>query len=1038
MIKNLFKARGFRVWLIVSVVLIAVFTVVTVLASAVYFDIICRVMPGGGLRAVYAEGVEPIFTPDEGISTKADAYRVAREFNEELAGEGFVLLKNEEGALPLATPVSDPDVSARPKISIFGKNSVNIAYGGSGSGGANTADCVDLYTALTDAGYDCNTTLKNFYEDTNASGPVRVGNSSDLDSGDTVVLSTAETPQSMYTDAVKSSYAEFSDMALVVITRIGGEGWDIPRLMTGATGYRNEDDHFLQLDANEEDLIAAVCEAGFGRVVVVINSGSAMELGFLESDSPYVTDKGYEIDPDKIDAAVWMGYPGMTGTNALASILSGEVNPSGRLPDTYATDFKKDPTWENFGDNRITANADSKIVGGDQYTLGGYEGVQSYYFVDYEESVYVGYKYYETRGVTDGEEWYEDNVVYPFGYGMSYTRFTWTIEDASSINNVAISGSEKYTVQVRVKNDGNVAGKEVIQLYAHAPYTEGKIEKPEVTLVDFAKTGLLQPEEEEVVTLTFDPYYLASYDYNDANDNDFSGYELDAGDYSLYVSADAHDRSTAIPFRVASGIKYKSDPVTGYKVQNLYTDCEDSRFDSATQLSDVTVDGETRKGLSRSDWTGTWPTTPTDDERTVDRDFISALQDTRHNNPGNFDDIIMPVTGSGGDMTLRDLLFEEDGSYHDHDGDGIPSVAYDDKRWEALMDQADIAEMINFYDYAGYQTRAVDSIGMPRTNDSDGPVGWVCFMDNGVYYDTCSYCAEVVVAATFNKDMARAFGNSVGNEALFGNERGDGMPYSGWYSPGVNIHRSPFGGRNFEYYSEDPVLSGKMATETYKGCMSKGVYPYIKHFALNDSEIYRTNNICIWANEQAIRELYLKPFETAIKEAEVTLKYIADDKGTVAEKTIGATAIMSSFNRLGTTWAGGHYGLMTEVLRGEWGFEGVALSDFNLYEYTDVDQAVRAGTNLNLNLVGIPFADEKSDTAVSVMREAIHAMSYAVVNSNRMQGVTPGSTFIYHLAGWQMGFIALAICLYVAAAALTVWIIVRAVRGRKRGTDDKR
>ncbi len=1001
MIKNLFKARGFRVWLIVSVVLIAVFTVVTVLASAVYFDIICRVMPGGGLRAVYAEGVEPIFTPDEGISTKADAYRVAREFNEELAGEGFVLLKNENNALPLATPVSDPDVSARPKISIFGKNSVNIAYGGSGSGGANTADCVDLYTALTDAGYDCNTTLKNFYEDTNASGPVRVGNSSDLDSGDTVVLSTAETPQSMYTDAVKSSYAEYNDMALVVITRIGGEGWDIPRQMTGATGYRNEDDHFLQLDANEEDLIAAVCEAGFDRVVLAVNSGTALELGFLKKDSPYVTDKGYEIDPDKIDAAVWMGFPGMTGTNALASILSGEVNPSGRLPDTYATDFKKDPTWENFGDNRITANADKEIVGGDQYTLGGYEGVQMYYFVDYEESVYVGYKYYETRGATDGEEWYDANVVYPFGYGLSYTRFTWTLEDASGINNVAISGSEKYTVQVRVKNDGDVAGKEVVQLYAHAPYTEGKIEKPEVTLVDFAKTGLLQPGDEEVVTLTFDPYYLASYDYNDANDNDFKGYELDAGEYSLYVSANAHDRSTAIPFRVTGGIKYESDPVTGYKVQNLYTDCEDSRFDSATQLSDVTVDGETRKGLSRR---GTWPTTPTDDERTVDRDFISALQDTRHNNPGNFDDIIMPVTGSGGDMTLRDLLFEEDGSYHDHDGDGIPSVAYDDKRWEALMDQADIAEMINFYDYAGYQTRAVDSIGMPRTNDSDGPVGWVCFMDNGVYYDTCSYCAEVVVAATFNKDMARAFGNSVGNEALFGNERGDGMPYSGWYSPGVNIHRSLFGGRNFEYYSEDPVLSGKMAAEQIKGVQAKGVYTFIKHFALNEQETHRSiGGDCSWVTEQCIREIYLRPFEIAVKEG-------------------GTRGLMTSFNRIGTRWTGGDYRLVTEILRNEWGFEGAVICDFNtIPDYMNSRQMAYAGGDMNLVLADpVSWCDASSPADVYVLRNCVQNAAYAIVNSNAMNGEIIG----YKMPIWQIVLIVID-CVIVAGIAVWGFFAIR-------------
>ncbi len=1015
MFGKLWKSIGSRVWMIVSLILIVLFTVVTILACAVtdFYNLLNMVMPGGGPRAVYAEGVEPIYLSD--YDSKQEVLAAARDFNEEMAGEGMVLLKNENNALPLATPVSDPDVSARPKISVFGKNSVNLAYGGSGSGGtdASAGGFVDLYTALADAGYDCNPTLKSFYDDTNASGPVRVGNSRDLDSGDTVILSTAETPQDKYTDAVKSSYAEYNDMALVVITRIGGEGWDIPRQMTGATGYRNEDDHFLQLDANEEDLIAAVCEAGFDRVVLAVNSGTALELGFLKKDSPYVTDKGYEIDPDKIDAAVWMGFPGMTGTNALASILSGEVNPSGRLPDTYATDFKKDPTWENFGDNRITANADKEIVGGDQYTLGGYEGVQMCYFVDYEESVYVGYKYYETRGATDGEEWYDANVVYPFGYGLSYTRFTWTLEDASGINNVAISGSEKYTVQVRVKNDGDVAGKEVVQLYAHAPYTEGKIEKPEVTLVDFAKTGLLQPGDEEVVTLTFDPYYLASYDYNDANDNDFKGYELDAGDYSLYVSADAHDRSTVIPFRVTGGIKYESDPVTGYKVQNLYTDCEDSRFDSATQLSDVTVDGETRKGLSRSDWTGTWPTTPTDDERTVDREFIRSLEDVTHNNPTDFTKVTMPWTEEDNGMKLRDLLFDEvTGEPLDDDGDGIPFADYDDERWELLLNQCTAAEMINLYDYASYHTEPVSSIGLPRTNEGDGPVGWACFMDSTTFYDTCSYCCQSLIAATWNKDIAFRFGEMVGNEGIIGNERGDKMPYSGWFAPGVNIHRSPFGGRNFEYYSEDALLSGKMAAEQIQGCQSKGVYTFIKHYALNEQETHRSiGGDCSWVTEQSMREIYLRPFEIAAKEGEMR-------------------GLMTSFNRIGTRWTGGDYRLVTEILRNEWGFKGAVICDFNtIPQYMNSRQMAYAGGDLNLATQPVSWCNESSAADMYILRQNVKNTCYTIVNSNAMNGEIIG----YKMPIWQ---IVLIVVDCVIVAGIAVWGFFTVRKALKKNKDE--
>ena len=1002
MIKKLWKSAAVKVWSIVSFVVIILFLVVTILSTTAFYELFNLVMPGGGPRAVYAEGIEPIYVSD--YDNKADVYAAARDMNREICEEGMVLLKNSEisagkKALPLATPVSDTSVTARPKISVFGKNSVNIAYGGSGSGGADTSNVIDLYEALDQAGYDVNPTLKAFYEDTNASGPLRAGNSSDLDSGDTVVLSTAETPQSSYTDTVKQSYGNYKDMALVVITRIGGEGFDLPRLMTDATGAREgKDDHFLQLDQNESDMVKAVCDAGFDRVVICLNTGQAIETGFMEADSGYVQLKGYDIDPDAIDAAVWMGFPGESGTLALGNILNGSVNPSGKLADTYATDFKADPTWFNFGDNRITAkNQDgTRVTGGDEYVFDVPSNDQPkvyYYFVDYEEGVYVGYKYYETRGAGN-EEWYDANVVYPFGYGLSYTDFSWTVEDVSAVENVAIDGHTKYTVKIKVRNEGEVAGKEVVQLYGHAPYTPGGVEKPETTLLDFAKTGLLEKGAEETVTLTFDPYYLASYDYKGLNDNDHKGYELEAGDYELRIGHDAHDTEFTVPFKVTSDIIYDKDPVTENTVENRYTDCENSDFNSNTGL-------ETE--LSRNDWEGTWPQTPTEAERHFGYDLLDALEDVSHNNPTDFSTVQMPASEVDNGMTLRDMLYGEDGEYKNLDEDGRPYVTLGDERWGSLLDQCAVPDLIAMYDNGAYHINAIESIGFPRINVSDGPVGWACFMDKERFYDTCSYCSQTLVATSWSKQVAYDFGQMVGDEGLIGNEKGDKSPYTGWYAPGANIHRSPFGGRNFEYYSEDGVLSGIMAAEQIKGCHSKGVFCFIKHFAVNEQETHRSiSGDSSWLTEQSMREIYLRPFEIAVKEG-------------------GTRAVMTSFNRIGTRWTGGDYRLLTEILRNEWGFEGVVICDFNtIPAYMNSRQMAYAGGDLNLATQPVSWCDESSAADVTVLRDNIKNIFYAVVNSNAMNGEVIG----YKMPIWQI-FLIVIDCVIVVGVAVWGFFVVR-------------
>ena len=762
--------------------------------------------------------------------------------------------------------------------------------------------------------------------------------------------------------------------------------------------------------------IAAVCEAGFKKVVIAFNTGNAMELGFLKAETEYVTAKGYKIKPEKIDAAIWMGFPGETGTKALGKILTGKVNPSGRLADTYAVDFKKDPTWFNFGDNRITSkgtykgantDTDKYIPGGDEYVF-DIDKKQwpevPYYFVDYEESVYVGYRYYETRFGSNEAE-YVKNVVYPFGYGLSYTEdFLWSIADETQIKDKAIEKGKTYKVTVNVKNNGTVAGKEVVQLYGHAPYISGGIEKSEVVLLDFAKTELIEPGQSKQVTLEFDPYYLASYDYTDANKNGKSTFELDkSDDYALYVSASSHEKKFTIPFKVSADIIYDKDTVNGKtEVKNRYTNCADARFNSLNDHMTL---------LSRKDFEGTMPAAPTADERSGNAELLSWLADKSHNNTTNFKGVEMPYSEEDNGMKLRDLLYDEDGEFANVDENGVPHVDYDDERWESLLDQAAVGEMISVYDYASYKILKADSVGMPLINCADGPVGWACFMDQTRFYSTCSYCAETLVATTWSKKVAEDFGTAVGNEGVVGNEAGDKMPYSGWYAPGANIHRSPFGGRNFEYYSEDGVLSGKIAAAQIKGCMSRGVFTFIKHFAANEQETHRSiSGDVSWLSEQALREIFLRPFEIAVKEG-------------------GTHAVMSSFNRIGTRWAGGDYRLLTEILRNEWGFKGTVLCDFNtIPAYMNSRQMAYAGGDLNLATFPESWCDESSAADVTVIRQNFKNTLYAVVNSNAMNGEVIG----YAMPIWQIVLIVFDCVLVVGLGVWGFFVIRKALK-----TEDK-
>lgn len=917
----------------------------------------------GSQRPIYSDEVTSVY-PTQKATNKAEAFANAQEVNLKLAEEGFVLLKNENAALPM---------NKGARISVFSKNSVNLSYGGSGSGGFDTSNNKNLYESLNEAGFVTNPTLKNFYE-SSQSGPVRTANSSDLDNGDNQKIATAETPQNKYTDAVRNSYADYSDAALVVITRIGGEGFDLPRYQGDSEGAVSPDSHYLELDQNEIDLLTAVTDGTFKRVVVVFNTPSSFEATFLK-------DSAYAAFADKIDAAVWIGFTGSNGITALGEILNGDVNPSGRLVDTWAADFTKNPSFVNFGTGCLPDTTD-KYDGG------------MYYSVDYEEGIYVGYRYYETRGETDGEDWYNANVVYPFGYGLSYTTFDWTVGDASASE---IELGTTITVPVTVKNTGSVAGKEVVQLYASAPYTLGGIEKAHKVLVGFAKTKLLQPGESETVTVSFDPYSAASYDYRDANSNGFSGYELGAGEYTLYVSRNAHESEKAIALKLAADVQIGTDPTTDSEVVNRYTDSEDF-LDSDWQLDTM---------LSRADWEGTWPTPQTAQQHAGTDRLYEEIRSEEHNNPTDFDSEEYPWFGEEPTLTLRDLLPSAEAEGYE------PVVSYDDERWEELMMGCDEEEMIALINNGAYHTLAMESVGLPATIHGDGPSGFTCFMSKEQVNGTCQYVSEPVMASTWNINLMNELGEAIGEEGTIG-DKATGQPYSSIYAPGVNIHRSPFGGRCSEYFSEDPFISGMMGAAEVQGIQSRGVLPTVKHFVANEQETHRSiGGDLSWLSEQALREIYLKPFEYTVK--------LGETRG-----------IMTSFNRIGTRWTGGDYRLLTEILRNEWGFNGLVICDFNtIPQYMIPRMMFYAGGSLDLatqqSAMWTDCDTSDAGDAIVLMR-AVKDVMYALVNSNAMNAEVIG----YNPPIWQEYLHWINIGAFTLVGVWLVLAIVRTVRCNKR------
>ncbi|RMI09358.1 beta-glucosidase [Cellulomonas triticagri] len=945
--------------------LVLVIAVVANILLGVYSNWVASQLGTGTYTVNNADGTEDWDTAynTADYDTAEDAEAAADALVQEIAAEGIVLLKNEGGALPLTGDA--------PQVTLLGRTAADPVYGGSGSGSTDTSTAVNFRDGLENAGIGVNGTVYDELADFAADAPKT---NIVMDQPSQSVYNIGEMPVADYSDDARASFADYSDAAVVVIGRAGGEGGDLATSMEGWDDKYTEGQHQLELNQDEKDLLALAKE-NFDTVVVAVNASTSMELG------PVAEDAG-------VDAVLQLGSPGQSGLNALGEVLTGAVNPSGRTVDIYAADFTADPTFQNFGNY-----AYSNISGLGTDDSRGVDG--GAYFVQYEEGIYVGYRYYETAAV-EGFIDYDQAVVYPFGYGLSYTTFSQAVT-GQQLGEV----DGEISVDVEVTNTGDVAGKQVVQLYYSAPYTPGGIEKSSVVLGAFEKTGVIEPGASETVTLTLAVEDMASYDYAVA-----AAYVLDAGDYVLTVQDDSHTVTAGtepITYTVDETVTYSGDDHRAsdeVEVTNQFDDVNAAFVDTAEEGKIL--------NMSRADFAGTFPTAPTAADMVASEETVAAFEPYDAAAVNGASDAEMPTQGAEGDLSLIDMR----------------GLAYDDPQWDALLDQITVSEMTSVILNGAYNSGAINSIAKEVANDYDGPAGFSSFINDAI--SGVAYPSEVLLGQTWNKDLAHAMGVSIGNEALT-------LDANGWYAPAVNLHRSPFAGRNFEYYSEDPLLSGALATEVVEGAATKGVYTAMKHFAMNDQETNRINHgVATWANEQAIREIYLKAFELPYKNAMMEISYITDDEGTVGTQEMrAATAVMSSFNRIGNTWAGGSEALMTNVLRDEWGFRGYAITDFNLYEYMYPDQAIKAGSDLMLTFQPMKvLADTTSAEAVTNIRKSTHNILYTVANSNAMNGFATGTTVDYTPPTWRYVQIAVDVVLGILLV-LGVVYVVRRVRKHK-------
>ena len=840
---------------------------------------------------------------------------------EKTGEEGIVLLKNEESALPLSADVT--------KLNVFGWASTKPFIGGTGSSASSAAAATDILQSLRNAGYELNESLTDLYVSYAAERPT-----SDMFGQD---LTLPEPTADYYTDELMAEAEAFSDTALIVIARGGGENYDLPMDMKAVidgtyniaetvsvaaenypytkVSYHNNGDYddfdagesYLELSNTEEAMIDLVC-SHFDNVIVLINACNPMELGWVDE---------YE----QIGAVLLAPAPGVQGFAALGNILNGSVNPSGRTVDTFVYDLMSTPTVNNVGINAYTNIEDLKRSIADADST--YQGSAG--FVNYVEGIYVGYKFYETAA-EEGLIAYDEVVQYPFGYGLSYTTFEKTIESFSD-------DGDSVSFTVNIKNTGDVAGKDVVQVYFTPPYTNGGIEKASANLIDFAKTSLIEPGSSEKIYFSIAKEDMASYD-SEGVKIEGGGYILEAGEYAVSVRSDSHTVDDERAFTVDADIDYSAE--------GRASDAEAAvnQFDYARggfeQLSRAdgfaNYDAACGRALEAADYEMDVETLAT-----VEASVMGGYDPTLYDDP----EAEMPTMAADNGLALADMT----------------GLDYDDPLWEQLLDEMTYAEMKQLVNVGGWQTAEVKSIEKRATSDCDGPAGLNNYITGS--YGT-SYPSEVLMAQTWSKDMAFEIGASMGSEFAAAEN-------FGWYGPAMNIHRSAFAGRNFEYYSEDGVLSGIFAMHEANGAAQFGVYPYLKHFALNDQELGRTAILLTYASEQAMREIYLRPFEIAVKGFEGD-----------------SLAMMTAYNWIGDVPAYANSDLLNDVLRGEWGFEGMVITDyFGSYGYMISDAALRNGNDLMLGYGSYESneLDSSSATLVNAMRQACKNILYTVANS---------------------------------------------------------
>lgn len=928
---------------------------------------------------------------------KSEEERVAYE--EELCAtieaEGAALLKNENQALPL---------SSGAKVSLFGFGSANLMYGGTGSGAVDTESAPTLKDALTDNGIEINGALWDFYSSKDTAE--KWGRKTPEAISDTLEANTQyavnEAPWEEVKKAGESSFKEYGDAAIVVIARSGGEGADLPSGENGTDAdYISSSEgngNYLELSKEELDMLKGVKELKdqgvFKKVVVLLNSSNAIELDFL---NPEICGTDYGID-----SCMWIGDVGQTGINGIGKLLAGVISPSGSIVDTFCYDNLTNPAMYNF--------YSQKYQNVEEYDLKTSEGMDIYdMYSVYQEGIYLGYRYYETRyedavmGTGNaGDYQYNTEVAYPFGYGMSYTEFAY--DDFSVEKN-----EDGFDISVTVSNVGDTySGKKTVQVYFQSPYTEydkkNGIEKASAELCGFAKTKELAPGESEKVTIHVDNEELRTYDANNSKT-----YILDAGDYYFTVANGAHEAVNNILSakgytpETAQNMDESGNAQMTYKWTNAELDDEIFAKSSATgnEITNLFDEADPNKSqdapgnvtwLSRSDWMGTFPAKPA--ELAMNETLAASLEVTKYK-AEDHEMPEMPTLGADNGLALASLI----------------GADYDDPMWDKLLDQLTFEEMVDTITLGFHNTAACPSIGKAATKDENGPQGLTASLTGGA--SAMCYTSEDVMAATFNVELMEDVGRCIGEDCL-------GMGYSGLYGPGVNMHRTPYSGRNFEYYSEDPFVSGTICAAEVQGIQSKGVYVYLKHVALNDSESSRCG-VNTWVNEQTAREIYLEVADKAVTDG-------------------GAWCTMSGFNRWGSTWCGAYKALQTDYLRGELGMRGMSITDYSgSSEYMDLCDGLIAGSDIwdspDPTIHTTLAKDYENDPLiVTEMRESMHKILYTVVNSNAMNGLSEADRLETVVPWWQMALYTLIGLFALSTLASTV-MLVKAVKNKKKHAD---